>query len=312
MQGYEVGADDYMTKPFEAEVLVARLRKLNEYRAERHELRDQYRLVQATAHTAITGSSELGVAMIYLEKSIGYTSVDDTMEGLLETTDRLNMDCAIRVETATGVQGYASEGTISPLEQELLDSTNRDQRFVDFGCRTLVHFSAITILIKNMPLEDMGRYGRIKDLIPLLLSAANTKLNALKTHHALIDQSDELKSAFTGIRKNLFYLAELIVNNRKRSRKMMSDSISDLSVDLMSMSLAEEQEDFLLGRIESSITNSLTQMDSGAQIRESLSFVLESLEETMNTHDKLLTAFIEGQAKVLDDIGDVDDGVDLF
>ena len=204
MQGYEAGADDYLTKPFESQDLVARLRVLGSYHRDRHELRNQYRLAQATVHSALTGTSEIGVAMAYMEKTIGYTTVEDTIEGLLETADRLDLDIAVRVDTNTGHEGFASEGTISPLEQELLDMSNRERRFMDFGCRTLVHFSAITILIKNMPLDNMERYGRIKDLVPLLLSAANTRLSALTTRKALVDQSDDLKHAFNGIRKNLF------------------------------------------------------------------------------------------------------------
>jgi DNA-binding response OmpR family regulator len=68
MQGYEVGGDDYLVKPFETENLIARIKVLVSYNQERIYLKEQYELAQKTAVTAITGTSELGMAMRFLEK----------------------------------------------------------------------------------------------------------------------------------------------------------------------------------------------------------------------------------------------------
>jgi len=45
----------------------------------------------------------------------------------------------------------------------------------DFGCRTQINYPNLFVLIKNMPLDDMNRYGRVKDLLPAILGVANTK-----------------------------------------------------------------------------------------------------------------------------------------
>ena len=50
----------------------------------------------------------------------------------------------------------------------MADSTTR---FIDFGSRTIINYQDISLLVKNMPLENMGRYGRLKDLLPVLMSA---------------------------------------------------------------------------------------------------------------------------------------------
>jgi len=169
------------------------------------------------------------------------------------------------------------------------------------------------MLIKNMPLDDMGLYGRYKDLMPVLLSIVNTKLNALKTYLALIEQSKDLKSSFKDIRKNLFTLASQIVENREQSNVLSEKTVQNLSMKLMGMGLEVEQEDYLTELIESSFSETLEAIDIGQQLRSSFSFILNNLEKTMNKHDYLLDAFVMSQTvkeQVVED--DVDDGIELF
>ncbi|MBL4680450.1 MAG: response regulator [Pseudomonadales bacterium] len=312
--GYEVGADDYMTKPFEADHLVARLRVLSRYSRDRLELRAQYLLAKSTAMTAMSGTSEIAIAMQFMEHSISYTNIEETIEGLLETTDQFSIECCICVFCEDGeILWFSSEGTISPIEKELISEGKRDSRFVDFGSKTVVNYPDISMLVKNMPLEDMERYGRLKDLLPVLISTVNTKLNAIKTHHALIGESDDLKSSFTEIRANLFKLASTIVENRTRSTELIENTTHNMSMNLLRMGLDEDQEVYLLEEFSSAFTNTLAKIDLGAQMKQSFSSILDNLETTMTKHDVLLDSFIAGQQAAGDhNLDGVDDGIELF
>jgi len=256
----------------------------------------------------------LSLAMQFMEKSIGHTSIEELMQGLISTTNQFSLKCCIAIHKEDEqYEWFSSEGTISPLEKELVEMSDKDSRFLDFGCRTVVNYPPISMLIKNMPLDDMGLYGRYKDLMPVLLSIVNTKLNALKTYLALIEQSKDLKSSFKDIRKNLFTLASQIVENREQSNVLSEKTVQNLSMKLMGMGLEVEQEDYLTELIESSFSETLEAIDIGQQLRSSFSFILNNLEKTMNKHDYLLDAFVMSQTvkeQVVED--DVDDGIELF
>lgn len=291
MQGYEVGADDYLVKPFEAEHLLARIKVLIKYREERGELKSQYELACKTAMTAMTGSSELGQAIQFMERSFGYSDVHQLAQGLFEATDRLSLECCLMVMMDDETHWYASDGSISPLEKELLEMNERQVRFMDFGLRTIVNFPELSLLVKNMPVHDMERYGRIKDLLPVLLSATQAKIASLKIQDALRKQSGEVLSTFGSMRGSLYRLAKTLVRNRDHCDQLMRQTVIDISDILLRMGLEEDQEQFLLNRVETTIDEVAERMNAGAHIRSAFTSVLASMQHVVDKQQTLAEAF---------------------
>lgn len=314
LQGYEVGADDYLVKPFEAEHLQARIRVLLRYREQRQELNAQYELARETAIIAMTGSNELGQAMHFLEKSLGYGMLNEIADGLFDTTDKFNLDCCLLINSSSATYWFSSQGSVSPLEKELMEMSDKEKRFFDFGARTIVNFPHATLMVKNMPLEDMDRYGRLKDLLPILLSAINTKVNVLDTHDALVQQNNELLSSFANIRSNLYYLAKTIFKNREHSNELLRTLVHDISYDMLRMGLEQDQEDYLIQRIDAAIDEAMVKMDAGQQIAAAFISVNSHLKAVTGKQEKLVQMFIDSHTDNSDHTapGALEDDIELF
>ncbi len=315
MQGYEVGADDYLTKPFEAENLLARINILIKYQQERKKILDEYKLAQQNAILAMTSSSELALAMRFLEKSLTYQDVDALVYGLFDSMSQFSLNCCAMISINGHHHWYASEGSgsISPLEKELIEMCDKEARFLDFGVRTIINYSQVSLLVKNMPLDDMDRYGRIKDLVPILLSAVNTKISTLNTQEALTQQGINLIDSFSLIRKSLYYLGLTIVDNRKDSVTILNKLVEELNYDFLRMGLEEHQEEYILDRIDTALEAAMVEMDAGKEIRSSLTFILKNLTNVIEKQNNLLDAFTQSIAnEVNDQSSALDDNIELF
>ncbi|MCF6282325.1 MAG: response regulator [Candidatus Polarisedimenticolaceae bacterium] len=327
MQGYEVGADDYLVKPFDAEHLLAKIKVLIKYQQERKELKAQYELAQKTAMTAMTGTSELAVAMHFIERTYSYNNFEALANGLFQATDQFQLSCCLMVcsgvfddcDTDSDCDAcgkrfwFASDGSIKPLEQELLEMTDEDKRFLDFGLRTIVNYPGIKLLVRNMPLDNMEFYGRIKDILPVLLSAMETKINSLKTEQALREQSNELLESFGHIRTNLYHLAKRLVTNQESSAIVMQKMTHDLNDDLLGMGLEEDQEEFLLHRIDTAIEDAASRIDASSIIAHSFTTLLEELKKIAAKQEALIENYNTSHASApAEQVEEVDDNIELF
>ena len=292
MQGYEAGADDYLVKPFDPEHLMAKIRVLIKYLEQKASLEERYKLAEKTALTAMTGTSELGVAMDFMTKTFSYNNYETLAQGFFLATGQFGLNCCLLIVDEGESHWFATDGNISPLEKEMIEMAEKETRIIDFGFRTIVNYPGISLLVRNMPIEDMERYGRTKDILPVFLQGVEAKVHALQTELALMQQSEELLRSFGRIRTDLYYLAKTLMTNQEDSAKVMHQMIHDLNLDLLRMGLEDDQEKYLLNRIEAAIEEAANRIDASTFIANSLSNVFLNLKTVTGKQQILVETFI--------------------
>ena len=311
MFGYEAGGDDFLAKPFENDILFARINVLLKYHKECQNLREQYLTAQATAVTALTGLGELGMATQFLERSISYNDIESLVEGMFQNAAQFQLDCCLMVQSKQGNSWFASSESVSPIEKELFEMADRKTRFLDFGEKTMVNYPAVSVLVRNMPLDDMEKYGRIKDILPVLVSAVNVKMGTFEVQDSLNIQNEQMLETFKNIRRYLFHMGKGVVQNRSDGQKMTDDLIQSLHADLLRMGLEQDQEDFLLDRIDSVSNEIIEKLNAGVEIRDVLSYILTNLKNLITKQELMiddLTFTLSEQCEAVEE----DTGVDLF
>ena len=311
MKGYESGGDDYLAKPFENDLLLARINILLKYQQQSGFLRKLYQTAQLTATTALTGLGELGTAMQFLEKSISYANIDELVSGLFQTMSLFQLDCYLMLTSNHQVSWYSQIGAVSPIEKDLIEMSDKQIRFLDFGEKTLVNYPVISLLVKNMPIDDTDKYGRVKDILPVLVAAANVKIAAFDIQQSLIAQNGEMLETFKNIRRYLFHMGTAIVSGRDESKMMANELIHTLHADLLTMGLEQDQEDYLIDQIAVVSQNILEKMNSGAEIRDVLDYILSNLKNLIVKQESIICDFADNLKEQSQEIKE-DAGIELF
>jgi hypothetical protein len=83
--------------------------------------------------------------------------------------------------------------------QELLAQHKDAQRFVDIGESTIINYPKLSLLVKNMPVDDSEKYGRYKDLFPHILEVTNEKVVTMERNEKNYQQAEQISTALEDI-----------------------------------------------------------------------------------------------------------------
>lgn len=312
--GFELGAEDYLVKPFDADLLNAKVRLAINVYQEKQALNEKAQSAQVTAFEALTTSAELGRALRFVEHTYAIPSFDALAAALFKSMVEFGLNTSVMFVTGEGPLFYSQNSSdVPPLEKDLLQIMHSQGRFKDFGCRTFVNFRQVSLLIKNMPLSDRERYGRIKDTVPFLLGSVDGKIRSLDIHYSLVHQADSLGQSVSAIATTLNSLSAQVSEGHGAITDVMKSLLADLDERLPKLGLEEDQEKFLVNRIDRAFTEALRELDRSLMLSDSLHGVVRLLTHLKGQHQKMVDATkVEVPAAVTDLPNDGDTLADDF
>ena len=254
LSGFESGADDYLVKPFEANDLISKITRLTHFSKEQARLEKKVEEAEKTAYLAMAGSNEIGIAMQLIEQSFIASNIQELADNLLAYAKSKELNCALLIMQNDTPICATTKGAASPLEADLIELLRAEQdRFHDFGCRTQINYPNVSLLINNMPLDDLEEYSRIKDFFTPILAAYDTKIKTLNINIVIREQSITLNESFRAIKETLQSMGESLHENSKSSLNLLSSMLGELNMALPSMGLEADQEEFILSKIEEAV-----------------------------------------------------------
>lgn len=311
MLGFEAGADDFLVKPWSQEILEAKLEKITEIYKERAQLKNTLIEVESTALEAMTTSFELGKSVRFVERSYGFNTLDKLVNALLGVMKDFNLKACAMVKHHQGIFFWNTENTeVKPLEKDLMQLLHTESRFKDFGCRTQINYAHVALLIKNMPLEDRSRYGRIKDTLPFILGAADAKVRILDAEFALVEQNRELANSVKNAQKTLVDVSNILVKNQRAVGDVMAELTAELSLQMCRMGLDGDQEEFINKNVDRAANKLFACMQEGQVMESILIGIIDLLRQMNEEQARIIQETLMVDASAQDE--DIANDVELF
>ena len=253
LECYEHGAADYIVMPLEAQAFRAKLKVVTDCIDCSNALHTELSNFEKTAHVAMTTSSELGRVIQFVEQCFDVWDFNTLGRETVQLFSDLQLSTSAMLISDTVVHWFGDKGYVSPLEMEVINLFRDRDRINDFRSRTVINYPNISVMVKNMPLDDPDRYGRIKDLIPAILSSLNSKIDAMNREENIRKTSADLAETFDAAGTKL----DKLFLDSGRSRKIIHHAhqqmFDDIQMQLPHMGLDDDQESFILGRLDYTI-----------------------------------------------------------
>ncbi len=270
LKGYEAGGDDYIVKPFYGEELQTKIKIAIEKIEQAKSLKEDASAAFQTAMTAMTSTGELGRVLQFLRHSFTCQSYDDLATQVIEAMNEYGLKSILQIRGSFGTLHLGDKGAVTPLEEELLTRMEQQERIFDFGCRTSFNYPKISLLIKNMPMDDPDMYGRIKDNVALLVEGADARLSSLDESLMLNKQRQALRKMMERSEDVLMSFKMQYGENKEKNMKVMDELSASIEKSFMFLGLTEEQEETMMAALQDAVQKSLALYEEGFEIEKEL------------------------------------------
>ncbi len=232
------------------------------------------------AMEAMTSSSELGQIIHFVKEVQAIQKSSALAAAVMTVAAQFGLNCCVLIDEPKPVLlGCAAE---SMEARVLMKFRNTDQRITHLGIRTVIHSGMVIILIKNMPLEDEARYGRLKDHLAVLADIANGRAQSITAESGMAQQRTQfLRELIALAEDNIRLTSDEIHAYTESVTNTVSDMVIRLEGMLFSLGLEEDQEKKLM-KLANQTTARLDDMAGKAKDMDgNLSKILEALYDLL-------------------------------
>ncbi len=284
LAGFEAGADDYITKPVDGEALFEkieiRLQRAKEISAAKSEAASAMNV----AMEAMSSSSELGQIIQFVKRVQMLETQEEVAQSIIDVASEFGLKAsAWIVSNPPIVVGCDLESVEAKLLEKFLASP---ERITNKGIRTIIRSDSMSLLVKNMPLDDDTRYGRLKDHLAVLEDIANGRLQTLRARDLIESQKKKILLEVIALaEKQIKLTSQKIYAHAETVNKTMENMLSELESMLFSLGLDDDQEKKLM---ELADRTSIKLNDSNSdtvKLDSELGVILEALYSLLEKRD---------------------------
>ena len=279
LRGYDVGGADYVIKPFEPDVLINKLNAAFDNQQKEQELKQEADYASEVAMAAISSSSELSTVVNFLRESFNAKELDTLSKLVSQCLEGYGLTGSIQFRAAEKTFNYAMSGAVTSLEEELLFRIAvMPERILEKGHRMFLNFDNVSLLIKNIPLEDPDKIGRLRDYLMILIEGANEKVELFDAQVTAVQQrNDSYSLVINKVKESLKFVHQAQKEIEKQNVDILDTLADDVDEAFIGLGLSEDQEEQIMSLLKKAITESSQVFEKGVAVDQTMKDVLEQV-----------------------------------
>jgi len=278
LKGYEAGGEDYIIKPFDPKKLDARVAQSLMAVSERAALKQMANYATNTAMTAITSMSEMGALLETLKRFNACNDCKALAEAALQGLALYGLQGAIQLRPPEEMFTRNNQGGASPLEVSIINHMAKMERITQFKSKLCITYPSASLLVHDMPLEDVERCGRLRDHLAMLVEGTEVRIQGIKAVNESRQRGEAIERAVGRITETLKEIDSAQRNSQVGARIAFSALIDQIEKALISVAMTESQEKFLSAIVRDGIEEIINAQSSEIDIQDKLTTIINELK----------------------------------
>jgi CheY-like chemotaxis protein len=251
LKGFDVGGLDYLTKPIDAKLVSRKVEVVLDERKKIHDLEDENKSSTDMVMSVIASAGHLGTVLGFLRSGLKIKTPEGLVSALFDVFDGLNIDACVQLRLENRVINRSSNMVITPLEKDLLARASQmTGRFLEKGTRYIVNFENVSVIIKNMPVDDEMARGDLRDNLMMIIEDTNAL--SIKVGQTGVDQGAQFDAvqSNTSLRDELLDVVAMMKmvetiesEHKQKSLDLLDDMLLELEASFFNMGITQNQEE---------------------------------------------------------------------
>lgn len=288
LKGYEVGGDDYITKPFDEQELAAKIRKASQVAQQTTKLHQRAEVATQAVAKAVRVSSNISTCMRFMSKLALVKSIQELVDAFFAATQELGLSSSLYVPMKPHAQTFFDDHIEKELEIELFNKLDGQQTFVHLGRRLIVQCGNTRFLIKNMPILEERENETLKSYILTLLEGFHTRLRSLQVEEGVKRQREVLQITLSKAKELIDKMAVNSALVVSRSHDIFEQTLGRVEGTLADFGLNETQEQSILGQMQD-LSGNMDQLHSSLLLEDkNVQHLTADLEKVVSAMSKTI------------------------
>jgi CheY-like chemotaxis protein len=287
IRGYRVGANDYLTKPFDIDELTTKIELAVAQRARNEALKCQIDDAMNTAMATADMYGEVGVVLELQRQLSNCYQYVDIASAFFVALENMGFDGCLRLTGRQGVMSRTARAECSALENSILDHVEAAKcaSIQAMGDNTCFKYGNVLMLIRHLPsspapgqisADEADRLARVRDNIAMMAEGIVGRLRSLDT--------EQEKSYYVQSQKQVLATREALVDisaqqhaNRMHLGQVFERMQAEVELSFIHLGLSETQEEQLSTTLHRYIDEAMGIFDHSNEIESSLNTLIERL-----------------------------------
>jgi CheY-like chemotaxis protein len=283
LAAYDCGADDYLDITDLVTELHGRLERIIINKIANDQLKMQLAQANEMAFIAMSDTSDLGVNIQFLLDVSNCNNLDELGMRLFQSLKSYGINCSLQLRSQFSAKNMEANGMAKSLESKLLAEMKDQGRYVDFGHRSVMNYGAVSLLVKNMPVDDEKKYGAIKDNVFSLLQGADARIQALDTLENLALEKNLVRSLTLKMKDLMSSVDQSYQGVMRDIANVVEEMADNIDKSMQYLGMDEVQEKSLQDTIELAIVNTNKIFNDGLKLDKDLHQFLVHIDALFKT-----------------------------